>query len=68
MTEPKHTAQGPKAAAPGGVGLKLSDVYYVIFRRKWLILTFLLAGIGGSLAYYLLQKPREDQQAQVATL
>ena len=35
----------------------MSDVYYVIFRRKWLILTFLLAGIAGSATFYFLQKP-----------
>jgi polysaccharide biosynthesis transport protein len=57
MTDPKQTATSARTQPPPGAGLKLGDVYYVLFRRKWLILALALAGLAGAVAYYVSQKP-----------
>src|SRR5687768_6358694 len=66
MNEPKHTAQAPRPGTqPGGSSLKLGDIYYVLFRRKWVILSFLLIGTAASVAFYLLQKPVYFSEAKL---
>ncbi len=40
------TNKAPGKPAPEGGGLNLGEIYYVLFRRKWLILLLSLAGIG----------------------
>jgi polysaccharide biosynthesis transport protein len=37
--------------------LKLNDIYYVLFRRKWIILGSVVAGLCAAAAMFLLQKP-----------
>lgn len=51
MNKPNHVSNGH--AQPEPPSLHISDVYYVIFRRKWLILLCTLAGLGGAAYIYL---------------
>src|ERR1051325_11755734 len=51
MTEPRQSTKGPiETPAPG---LRLADVYYILFRQKWLIGAFFAAGLlAGTLIYF----------------
>ena len=46
-------------------GLSLVDIYFVIFRRKWLILFFTAIGVAGGLGYFLLKQPPFQSTAVV---
>jgi uncharacterized protein involved in exopolysaccharide biosynthesis/Mrp family chromosome partitioning ATPase len=43
-------------------GMSVADIYYVLFRRKWLIISFSLAGILAALAVCLI-KPQQYKSA-----
>src|SRR5688572_15959440 len=58
----------PEALAdnPSG-GMSLTDIYFILFRRKWMILTFLLLGLGAAAFLFVREKPvfRSDSKLLV---
>ena len=46
-------------------GISLVDIYFVIFRRKWLILFFTAIGVASGLGYFLLKQPPFQSTAVV---
>src|SRR5688572_9257676 len=55
MLESKDTTE--PMAEGHSVGLSLDDIYFVLFRRKWIILFFALLGTAAAVAVYVLHKP-----------
>ena len=51
---------------PPNSGITLGDVYYVLFRRKWLILGFSLAGILAALTVFFTIAPQYESEAELA--
>jgi uncharacterized protein involved in exopolysaccharide biosynthesis/Mrp family chromosome partitioning ATPase len=47
-------------------GISVSDIYYVLFRRKWLIISFSLAGILAALAVCLIKPPQYKSEAELS--
>jgi uncharacterized protein involved in exopolysaccharide biosynthesis/Mrp family chromosome partitioning ATPase len=66
MLETKKNTRIPVVDVQSG-GLTLSDIYFVIFRRKWLILFFFLVGLIVAGVLYVNQKPvyRSDSKLLV---
>lgn len=55
MIEGKQTTRN--AVEMPAAGLKLADIYYVLFRQKWVILTFIgMALIAASVVYFVRQQ------------
>lgn len=50
---------------PQSPGLKLEDIYFVLFRRKWLILLLAAAGIAAAAIVYLTAKPQYQSEAKL---
>jgi uncharacterized protein involved in exopolysaccharide biosynthesis/Mrp family chromosome partitioning ATPase len=46
-------------------GLSLADVYYILFRRKWLILGLSVAGLSVAAAIYFLQPAAYSSEAKL---
>src|ERR1035441_1652786 len=46
-------------------GLSLADVYYILFRRKWLIIGLSVAGLSVAAAIYLLQPAVYSSEAKL---
>ena len=44
----------------------MADIYYVLFRRKWLIIAFSLAGILAALAVCLIKPPQYKSEAELS--
>ena len=55
MSEMNHSADFPQENPSGGMGL--NDIYFILFRRKWIILFFGLLGIAAAGGLYLGYKP-----------
>src|SRR5213075_501417 len=55
MSETKQISKSGAAAPLPGPGIKLADVYYVLFRQKWLIIGFFAAGLIAGAIVYLTQ-------------
>jgi uncharacterized protein involved in exopolysaccharide biosynthesis/Mrp family chromosome partitioning ATPase len=50
-----------------GGGLSLGDVYFIIFRQKWIILTFSLLGIlGATLVLFVIRPPQYQSNAMLS--
>jgi succinoglycan biosynthesis transport protein ExoP len=47
-------------------GMTLGDIYFVLFRRKWLILAFSLAGILAALAVCFIDPPQYKSEAELS--
>jgi succinoglycan biosynthesis transport protein ExoP len=47
-------------------GMTLGDIYFVLFRRKWLILGFSLAGILSALAVCFIKPPQYKSEAELS--
>ena len=47
-------------------GMSVADIYYVLFRRKWLILGFSLAGILAAAAVCFLKPPQYKSEAELS--
>ena len=47
-------------------GMSLEDVYFVLFRRKWMILGFSLAGILGALVVYFISPTQYKSEAELS--
>jgi polysaccharide biosynthesis transport protein len=65
MHELKHTGN-PKPENRSG-GINLNDIYFVIFRRKWMILLFSLLGVAAAGILFVREKPvfRSDSKLLV---
>ena len=50
-----------KHAGSQGGGISLADVYFVLFRQKWLILAFSVAGIMGAILLLFVVRPPQYQ-------
>jgi Mrp family chromosome partitioning ATPase/capsular polysaccharide biosynthesis protein len=55
----------PKTDPPNS-GITLGDIYYVLFRRKWLILGFSLAGVLAALSVCFTIPPQYRSEAELA--
>lgn len=55
MPEMDHGADLPPENPSGG--LNLNDIYFILFRRKWIIILFGILGIATAAVLYLLDKP-----------
>ena len=53
---------------PEPAGLNLPDIYYTLFRHKWLILTFSLLGIGAAAFLYLSNVKMYRSEAELLVL
>ena len=51
--------------APSGGGLAVTDIYFVLFRRKWLIVFGLLLGVLAAGAMWKLRKPLFQSDAKL---
>jgi uncharacterized protein involved in exopolysaccharide biosynthesis/Mrp family chromosome partitioning ATPase len=60
-----HQQSSPDPVEAGGPSLGLPDIYFILFRRKWLIILGLLAGIGAAAALYHLKKPLYQSTAKL---
>jgi uncharacterized protein involved in exopolysaccharide biosynthesis/Mrp family chromosome partitioning ATPase len=45
-------------------GLNLGDIYFVLFRRKWIIISFILLAVVLGAAVYILKPPRFHSEAE----
>ncbi|MEI2725730.1 MAG: Wzz/FepE/Etk N-terminal domain-containing protein [Verrucomicrobiota bacterium] len=45
--------------------MNLGDLYYIFFRHKWKILLIFLAGLLGSVGYYLVKPPLYQSEAKI---
>jgi uncharacterized protein involved in exopolysaccharide biosynthesis/Mrp family chromosome partitioning ATPase len=60
----------PQAAGgqPPSSGLNLDDIYFTLFRHKWLILSFTCLGILGAIAVRVLRPPPYVSKAELMVL
>src|SRR5436190_18624884 len=63
MNEPTNKSN-PAAPAPGA-GLRLNDIYYVLFRHKWKILACFLVGVAACTAIVLTKKTEYFSEAKL---
>jgi polysaccharide biosynthesis transport protein len=55
--------QRPPVEMP--MSFKLTDIYYILFRRKWIICGFFAAGLLAAIALFLAQKPLYWSEAKL---
>ena len=48
-----------------GSGIGLDDILYALFRRKWMILGFAVAGLAGAAGLFLIMKPIYQSEAKL---
>ncbi len=58
-----HRAHLPPENSSGG--LNLNDIYFILFRRKWIIILFGLLGIAAAAALYWQHKPTYRSDAKL---
>jgi uncharacterized protein involved in exopolysaccharide biosynthesis/Mrp family chromosome partitioning ATPase len=46
-------------------GMSIGDVYFILFRQKWMILTFFMAGILGAVVLLFVVKPPQYQSEAI---
>jgi uncharacterized protein involved in exopolysaccharide biosynthesis len=50
-----------------GGGMSLGDIYFILFRQKWVILSFALAGvIGAAILLFVVKRPQYQSQAMIS--
>ena len=49
-------------------GMSLADIYFVLFRQKWLILVFSLLGIVGAVVLLFVVKPPQYQSEAMISI
>lgn len=59
------TTRAANNRPPETGGLSLGEVYYVLFRRKWLILLFSAAGVAAALGVYFLTPRMYQSEARL---
>jgi uncharacterized protein involved in exopolysaccharide biosynthesis/Mrp family chromosome partitioning ATPase len=67
MTNRQNPAPAsPAAAAPEPVSfITLGDIYFALFRQKWLILICTLAGIAAGIVYFFMAVPPYQSEARM---
>src|SRR5437899_3072786 len=63
MSEPIDVSEIPEAPAPGG--LKIGDVYYVLFRHKWKIIVLFMASLIAALGVFVVTPPAYNSEAKI---
>src|SRR5205085_5649721 len=63
MTEPIDLSEIPEAPPPGG--LKIGDVYYVLFRHKWKIIVLFVASVIAALGVFMVTPPAYISEAKL---
>jgi polysaccharide biosynthesis transport protein len=65
MQTPHSSAHSPRENP--SAGLNLNDIYFILFRRKWIIILFGLLGIAAAAGVFVVQKPtyRSDSKLLV---
>jgi polysaccharide biosynthesis transport protein len=51
--------------APSPAGISPSDIYFVIFRHKWKIISLTLLGLAAATVFYFLRQPLYQSQAKI---
>jgi len=64
VTEVRPIAKNAAHEAPPA-GLKVTDIYYIVFRHKWLVLGFFVAGLIAAIIVYASEKPRYSSEAKL---
>jgi polysaccharide biosynthesis transport protein len=59
-----QSSSGTQPEAPAS-GIGLTDVYYVLFRRKWIVLTGLILGVVAAAGVWKLKQPLYQSQAKL---
>ena len=66
MNNGRNIEQPLHAAAPlAPSGLSLVDIYFVVFRRKWLIILCTLLGVAAGTGYYFMRQPLYQSSAKL---
>ncbi|MDR3458971.1 MAG: Wzz/FepE/Etk N-terminal domain-containing protein [Verrucomicrobiae bacterium] len=55
----------PMAAPMPAPGLSLVDIYFVVFRRKWVIIICTLLGVAAAAGYYFTRQPLYQSSAKL---
>src|SRR4051812_39978531 len=63
MTDGKQVPKSTPEMPPQSV--QLSDIYYVLFRHKWLVVGFFAAGIVAALIVFLSKRPLYMSEAKL---
>src|SRR5262245_23168202 len=50
---------------PSKPGFRIDDVYYILFRRKWMLLAFACLGTAAAIAIWFVRPPRYESKAQL---
>lgn len=66
MLEPKNSKR--ETLEVPALGMKLTDICYVVFRQKWIILGCLCAGLIAGLIVFIAQKPMYWSEAKLMVL
>jgi len=54
-----------KQTIPIALGISIGDIYYVLFRRKWMLIGFALAGILAAVGFYFTRSPVYQSEAKL---
>ena len=57
-----------KSQDPPSVAMSLGDIYFVLFRHKWMILFFSFAGIMGAMLMLFVVKPPQYQSEAMLSI
>ena len=63
MSEVRNTGKG--APEPPPAGIKLGDIYYVLFRHKWKILASTLLGLAAAVVLFVINPPQFGSEAKL---
>jgi len=64
-TTPESKKNAQPAASSQTNSLSLNDVYFILFRRKWIILLFSLLGVAAAAVLYFIKKPAYRSNAKL---
>jgi uncharacterized protein involved in exopolysaccharide biosynthesis/Mrp family chromosome partitioning ATPase len=62
---PEETMMDEEYRQAQNAGINLKDIYYVLFRHKWKILTFSIAGVLAAAGVYVLSPPTYQSEAKL---
>src|SRR6266404_1313681 len=62
---PEETMMDDEHGQAQNAGINLKDIYYVLFRHKWKIIVFSLAGIIAAAGLYALSPPTYQSEAKL---
>ena len=56
----------PAAAPPPAAGISIGDIYYILFRQKWIILFFCISGILTTGILFLIKPQQYQSEAELS--